>query len=78
MLFEVGRTLRYAFCRSAASAVISMTRAAQNRTTHTQHLYSCYGSKKLCFLQTPSKNEQNQKTKKPKHMLRTVKAKEVL
>ena len=37
------------------------------------HLYSWYGSKKLCFLQTPSKNEQNQMTKKPKNMPRTVK-----
>ena len=31
------------------------------------HLYSWYGSNKLCFLQTPSKNEQNQKTKKHKN-----------
>ena len=33
----------------------------------TYHLYSWYGSKKLCFLQTPSKNEQNKKTKKQTH-----------
>ena len=38
-----------------------------------KHLYSWYGSEKLCFLQTPSKNEQNQKTKNPKKMPRTVK-----
>ena len=37
------------------------------------HLYSWYGSEKLCFLQTPSKNEQNRETKKPNHMPRTVK-----
>ena len=30
------------------------------------HLYSWYGSEKLCFLQTPSKNEQNQTTKNRK------------
>ena len=36
-----------------------------------QHLYSWYGSKKLCFLQTPGKNEQNQQTKKKKNMPRT-------
>ena len=33
------------------------------------HLYSWYGSNKLCFLPTPSKNEQNQKKK---HDPRTV------
>ena len=30
-------------------------------------------AKNLCFLQTPSKHEQNQKTKKPNNMPRTVK-----
>ena len=43
------------------------------RTLEINHLYSWYGSKKLCFLQTPSKNEQNQTTKKLKNMPRTVK-----
>ena len=42
------------------------------------YLYSWCGSEKLCFLQTPSKNEQNQKTKKTKHMPRTVKFRALL
>ena len=32
------------------------------------------GCKKLCALQPPTKNEQNQRTKQPKHMPRTVKS----
>ena len=41
----------------------------------TLHLYSWYGSKKLCFLQTTSKTEQNQTKTKNKNMPRTVKLK---
>ena len=52
-----------------------ITRRLNERVARNEiHLYSWYGSEKTaCFLQTPSKNEQNQKTKIPKNMPRTVK-----
>ena len=58
---------------SKPSGTKSREETAAHTTLFSFHLYSWYGSEKLCCLQTPSKNEQNQTTKKPKkNMPRTA------